>query len=222
MSALYYGVTKQDLCKLAYQVAERNKIAHSFNEDRKMAGTDWFYGFLKRNPDLTMRIPEATSLSRVIGFRRSEVNRFYDNLRQVFATGIKPGRIYNVALQKTIEPVCASQYAAPAWSEMCSSADHGRLDSLLRRSKRLGYSDNDLPSIADLFNSADVSLTASRTTPVTYYSHICLTNSIYLTNFEPAHTPKLLSIKQNCSIVQISSYKCCTNTPIKYVTRATL
>jgi len=96
MSALYYGVTKQDLCKLAYQVAERNKISHSFNEDRKMAGTDWFYGFLKRNPDLTMRIPEATSLSRVIGFRRSEVNRFYDNLRQVFATGIEPGRIYNV------------------------------------------------------------------------------------------------------------------------------
>ena len=38
---------------------------------------------------------------------------------------------------------------------MCSSADRGRLDSLLRRSKRLGYSDNDLPSIADLFNSAN-------------------------------------------------------------------
>ena len=67
-----------------------------------------------------------------------------------------------------------------------------------------------------------VFLTASRTTPVTYYSHICLTNSIYLTNFEPAHTTKLLSIKQNCSIVQISSYECCTNTPIKYVTSATL
>ena len=47
------------------------------------------------------------------------------------------------------------------------------------------------------------------------YIHICLTNSIYLTNFESAHTTKLLSIKQNCSIVQISSYVCCTNTPIK-------
>jgi len=96
MSGLYYGITKHDLCKLAYQVAERNNIEHPFNEDRKMAGTDWFHGFLKRNPDLTMRMPEATSLSRVIGFRRSEVNRFFDNLRQVFAQGIDPGRLFNV------------------------------------------------------------------------------------------------------------------------------
>jgi len=38
---------------------------------------------------------------------------------------------------------------------MCSSADRGRLDSILRRSKRLGYCNNDLPSIVELFNSAD-------------------------------------------------------------------
>jgi len=38
---------------------------------------------------------------------------------------------------------------------MCSSADRGRLNSILRRSKRLGYSNNDLPSIDELFNSAD-------------------------------------------------------------------
>jgi len=31
------------------------------------------------------------------------------------------------------------QYAAPAWSGMCSAADHARLESLLRRGKRLGY-----------------------------------------------------------------------------------
>jgi len=67
-----------------------------------------------------------------------------------------------------------------------------------------------------------ISSTASRSTLIAYYSHICLTNSIYLTNFEPARTTKLLSIKQNCSVVQISSCVCCTNTPIKYVIRATL
>jgi len=53
-----------------------------------------------------------------------------------------------------------------------------------------------------------ISSTASRSTPVTYYSHICLKNSIYLTKSEPAHTTKLISIKQNCSIVQISLYVC--------------
>ena len=38
---------------------------------------------------------------------------------------------------------------------MCSSAERGRLDSNLRHSKRLGCSINDLPSIIELFNSAD-------------------------------------------------------------------
>ena len=46
-------------------------------------------------------------------------------------------------------------YAAPSWSGMCSGADHVRLDSLLRRSKRLGYCISDTPVISELFNTAD-------------------------------------------------------------------
>ena len=117
------------------------------------------------------------------------------------------------------------QYAAPAWSGMCSSADRDSLDSLLRRSKRLGCSDNDLPSIADLFNSADDSFFNRIKNNSSHVLQPYLPDKLnlaYLTNFELAHTTKLLSIKQNCSIVQISSYECCTNTPIKYVTSATL
>ena len=51
--------------------------------------------------------------------------------------------------------VARIQYAAPAWSGMCSAADRARLDSLLRRAKRLGYCSNDVPAVADLFDSAD-------------------------------------------------------------------
>jgi len=47
------------------------------------------------------------------------------------------------------------EYAAPAWSGMCSAADRARLDSLLRRSKRLGYCRDDQPPTADLFSVAD-------------------------------------------------------------------
>jgi len=47
------------------------------------------------------------------------------------------------------------QYAAPAWSGTCSAADRTRFDSLLRRSKRLGYCIDDVPVVADLFNTAD-------------------------------------------------------------------
>jgi len=44
-------------------------------------------------------------------------------------------------------------YAAPSWSGMCSAADHVRLDSLLRRSKR--YCRSDMPVISELFSTAD-------------------------------------------------------------------
>jgi len=47
------------------------------------------------------------------------------------------------------------EYAAPAWSGMCSAADRTRLDSLLRRSKRLGYCRIDQLDVADMFSAAD-------------------------------------------------------------------
>jgi len=38
---------------------------------------------------------------------------------------------------------------------MCSAADRARLESLLRRGKRLGYCADDVPTVADLFDAAD-------------------------------------------------------------------
>jgi len=38
---------------------------------------------------------------------------------------------------------------------MSSATDRARLDPLLRRGKRLGYCSNDVPTVAELFNSAD-------------------------------------------------------------------
>jgi len=38
---------------------------------------------------------------------------------------------------------------------MCSAADRSRLESLLRRAKRLGYCADDVPTVADLFDSTD-------------------------------------------------------------------
>ena len=38
---------------------------------------------------------------------------------------------------------------------MCSAADRARLESLQRRAKRLGYCADDVPTVADLFDSTD-------------------------------------------------------------------
>jgi len=96
MSGLYYGITKAEVCRLAYELASMNKIKHTFNNDKKVAGSDWFNGFLRRNPDISRQIPESTSMSRIIGFRRSEVNRFFENLSKVMASGVESGRIFNI------------------------------------------------------------------------------------------------------------------------------
>lgn len=73
LSKLFYGVSQIELRRLVYEYAERNKINHRFNTVRKIAGADWMYGFLRRNPDLSLRKPEAT---RVKAFNRNEVGRF--------------------------------------------------------------------------------------------------------------------------------------------------
>ena len=49
-------------------------------------------------------------------------------------------------------------YAAPAWSGFCLTADRDRIDSFLRRCKRLGFCDPDTPLIAELFGQADETL----------------------------------------------------------------
>jgi len=80
MSDLYYGLTKAQMCKLAYELAWKNGLRHTFNKDKMMAGDDWFHGFIQRNPSVSLRKPESTSVARVLGFRRSEVQRLFDNL----------------------------------------------------------------------------------------------------------------------------------------------
>jgi DDE superfamily endonuclease/helix-turn-helix, Psq domain len=97
LSDLYFGITKEQMCKLAYELAWKNGIRHVFNVDKQSAGDDWFQGFIERNPTISLRKPESTSIARVIGFRRSEVSRFFENLAQVFEKEkIDASRIYNI------------------------------------------------------------------------------------------------------------------------------
>ena len=95
LSDLYYGITKQQLCKLAYDLAQANGTAHCFNNVTKVAGHDWFIAFSRRNPGLSMRVPESTSVSTVIGFRRSEVDYFFQNLTSALA-GVDSSHLFNV------------------------------------------------------------------------------------------------------------------------------
>ena len=52
--------------------------------DKLMAGSDWFTSFLKRNQDLSIRTPEATSLARASSFNEINVSTFFNKLKEIY------------------------------------------------------------------------------------------------------------------------------------------
>lgn len=97
LSSLFYGLTTNSLKRAVFEYAERNKIKHPFNKESKEAGKDWLYGFLKRNPEISVRRPEATSVNRILAFNSQEVKLYFDNLKQsMMKHKFLPHRIFNV------------------------------------------------------------------------------------------------------------------------------
>ena len=97
LEARFYGLTPQNLRRLAYQIAEINQVKTRFNHDEKLAGKKWLRGFLKRHPEISLRLPEATSLARASGFNRSQINAFFNLLtKTVEENNISADHIYNM------------------------------------------------------------------------------------------------------------------------------
>ena len=95
---LFYGLSTTQTRKLAYDYARTlNKDIPSSWAENERAGEDWLSGFLKRNATISLRSPEATSLSRATSFNRFNVAKFFDILMEVYARDqYGPERIWNV------------------------------------------------------------------------------------------------------------------------------
>jgi hypothetical protein len=75
LSNMFYGLTPCELRRLAYVFSEANSIKHNFNKSSKQAGNDWLALFLKRNPRISLRKPEGTSINRTNFFNHGAVRR---------------------------------------------------------------------------------------------------------------------------------------------------
>ena len=96
MERMLFGLTPNELCALAFELAERNNKVHPFKIEDEAAGYDWYCGFMSRHPFLSLRKPEATSAARAQGFNRVAVNKFFDLLEEIFDKNNLPqDRIYN-------------------------------------------------------------------------------------------------------------------------------
>ncbi|XP_023311994.1 uncharacterized protein LOC111692299 [Anoplophora glabripennis] len=84
-SRMHYGLTSTDTRKLAYKYAKalNLNIPNKWDEEEK-AGREWLFGFLRRNPNLSLRTPEATSLSRSTSFNKHNIGQFFDNVQNVY------------------------------------------------------------------------------------------------------------------------------------------
>ena len=97
-SKFFYGLTPSQTRQLAFEMAVKNNLPMptSWKKEGK-AGKEWLVQFLKRNPTLSVRKPEATSIARMTGFNESAVKEFFSNLEEIIGlTKVRGTRIFNL------------------------------------------------------------------------------------------------------------------------------
>lgn len=95
---IYFGLSPKDVRVFAYECAVKFKIEMPEPwQLNKQAGADRFSNFMKRHPSLSIRTPEATSLSRATSFNKENVASFFKKLAEVIdRESIQPCDILNV------------------------------------------------------------------------------------------------------------------------------
>lgn len=92
-----FPLRMDDVQGLAYQFAEKKGIK-GFRELKKKAGYKWFLGFLRRNPNLSIRKPEGLSSARAAAFNPTHVSAWFDKYYELVETlGLEnvPDHIWN-------------------------------------------------------------------------------------------------------------------------------
>lgn len=98
MESKYFGLTRQDVRRAAYQLAKRNNLPNRFSILHQAAGSKWLRLFLKRHGDkISLRRPTGTSVARAVGFNKQDVDQFFNLLEQLMEEKhFPPSRIFNV------------------------------------------------------------------------------------------------------------------------------
>jgi len=96
-----FGLTANDIRRMAFEFAVQNNLpnANLFNADKKIAGWDWYSGFMERHPQISLRKSQAISFARAQCMNRPLVDEFFNMLRvQLDTLGLRqsPEAVYNM------------------------------------------------------------------------------------------------------------------------------
>ena len=83
MADMGYGLTIEDIKVVGYRIVAGSGRSHPFKEGS--TGRDWYEGFLRRHPQLSLRKPEALSYARAKNANAKMVEDFYAKLAAVCA-----------------------------------------------------------------------------------------------------------------------------------------
>ncbi|KAF2905345.1 hypothetical protein ILUMI_00828 [Ignelater luminosus] len=133
-SKMAYGISTKECRKLAFEMAIRNniKVPDSWHVC-KSAGVEWMRHFLKRCRNISIRQPEACSLSRLTSFNPYNVGLFLDNLESVLRRipQVADGnRIFNLdesGVTTTHKPRKILAEKGSKQVNQCTSAERGAL-----------------------------------------------------------------------------------------------
>ena len=97
MADMGFGLSRQEVMRLAFQIAEESGIKHPFKNCT--AGRKWFEAFRFRHPNLTLRTPEALSYARAKSLNPKTIEDFFAKLAAIYARlnlFCRPMQVFNV------------------------------------------------------------------------------------------------------------------------------
>ncbi|KAJ8929032.1 hypothetical protein NQ314_018343 [Rhamnusium bicolor] len=99
MASHGFALSASNIKKLAYSFAIQKNISHTFNNEKKKAGQDWFLSFMKRHPKLAVRKAQGLSTARAKGMTRQECAKYFELLGNVLRENNllnTPQKIFNL------------------------------------------------------------------------------------------------------------------------------
>jgi len=97
MEQRYYGLRRQDIKGVVFQLAIRNDLKHPLNQEKSAAGKKCLRSFLKRHSVVSMRTLEGISSALLKGFTSENIASFFDIYESELRTVNHPvHRIFSV------------------------------------------------------------------------------------------------------------------------------